>query len=225
MELVNCSSSSFLSSSSSIETDNNSKNIKQESCWPTFCAVTDNNNLEKEEIIRRKANSLGLLSHKWAKNFIERGFMNGHLPRKLYYDISRPATRHNTSKDHVQQTEAKTDRKNSGQPAKTQRSKTVNSSRARSNETKMKLQELETVYGTKQKRQLSTATKTDSSTRTLTQKGVERKPSLVHCRPSTHHEENFKTKQSSTVRHWHVKGEKWQVRNNFEVLNRLTIES
>ena len=47
----------------------------------------------REEVVRRKADSLGLLSHKWAKNFIERGFMNGSLPRKMYYDCSCPATR------------------------------------------------------------------------------------------------------------------------------------
>jgi hypothetical protein len=55
--------------------------------WPTYL-VTEQSAPSKDEVIRRKADSLGLLSHKWAKNFIERGFLNGHLPRKVYYDFS-----------------------------------------------------------------------------------------------------------------------------------------
>ena len=58
------------------------------------CTIPFDNSLQKEVAIRRKADSLGLLSRKWAKNFIERGFMNGSLPRKVYYDYSsRQATR------------------------------------------------------------------------------------------------------------------------------------
>lgn len=66
--------------------------------WPSFPAVTTPmdpllDNVDKEEVLKRKADSLGLLSHKWAKSFLERGFLNGQLPRSVYYRVSRPSTR------------------------------------------------------------------------------------------------------------------------------------
>lgn len=71
---------------------------RAKSLWPKFSlADTPSDGIGKEEAVRRKADSLGLLSHKWAKNFIERGFMNGCLPKKMYYDYSRPATRGNST--------------------------------------------------------------------------------------------------------------------------------
>ena len=85
------------SESSSLLSDNSVEDLpghNQHEQWPAFVSVDPLvEGVGKDEIIKRKANSLGLLSHKWAKNFIERGFMNGCLPRKLYYDYSRPGTK------------------------------------------------------------------------------------------------------------------------------------
>ncbi len=96
-----CSQSSSLVSivsSESLERDS----ADREDMWPRF--VTTDHRLSgsvvhNKEAIRRKADSLGLLSHKWAKNFIERGFMNGAIPRKLYYNYSRQSTTDTTTTD------------------------------------------------------------------------------------------------------------------------------
>ena len=67
--------------------------------WPSFPNTAVDpliDNLGKEEMLRRKADSLGLLSHKWAKSFLERGFMTGYLPHQLYHNLSRPTTKEST---------------------------------------------------------------------------------------------------------------------------------
>ena len=83
---------SSLSSSRSSLLSNESQEEFDE--WPQFMPTDPLGNVSQKEVaIRRKADSLGLMSHKWAKNFIERGFMNGALPRKVFYDYSRQPTR------------------------------------------------------------------------------------------------------------------------------------
>ena len=89
---VACSNSSSLLSILSSKSGCDDNEPSQNDQWPKFITVDNSTVTQKEEVIRRKADSLGLLSHKWAKNFIERGFMNGSLPHKLFYDCSRPAT-------------------------------------------------------------------------------------------------------------------------------------
>ena len=147
------------------------KTTKHDSSWPTFLAVDSNDgSVAKDEVIRRKANSLGLLSHKWAKNFVERGFMNGYLPRKLYYDYSRPVTRDNardkeseqntiTKDDNVSsrttkhsgglaQTDSHTDRTGAQSHTRAQ-SRTGARSRTGAQSRTDKLHQLETVYGSR----------------------------------------------------------------------------
>lgn len=77
--------------------------------WPSFTPSVDplESFVQKEEAIKRKANSLGLISHKWAKGFIERGFIDGQLPRKIYYEYSRQSTRETKRANSVQKNGSK----------------------------------------------------------------------------------------------------------------------
>lgn len=107
--------------------------------WPSFPATTLDplfDNLGKEEILRRKADSLGLLSHKWARSFLERGFMNGSLPHRLYQTLSRPATREEN-------------RQAGPESPRTE---------SRLTSRKQKMERLESVYGQKFQRQTSAKT-------------------------------------------------------------------
>lgn len=113
--------------------------IRPERTWPSFPATIPDplfENVGKEEILRRKADSLGLLSHKWAKSFLERGFMNGSLPHTFYHNLSRPISRE-------QNRQASSDNRG-----------TENSSTTRRERNK-KMERLESVYGGRQQRNKS----------------------------------------------------------------------
>ena len=93
--------------------------------WPSFSSTAVDplvDNLGKDEMLRRKADSLGLLSHKWAKSFLERGFMTGHLPHQLYHNLSRPTTKEST---RLGDTQADNTRQDTSRKAKMERLQSV----------------------------------------------------------------------------------------------------
>ena len=145
-------SSSLLSfiSSESIE-----KELPDHELWPRFVATDRPTALiaQKEEVIRRKADSLGLLSHKWAKNFIERGFMTGSIPRKLYYDYSRQQSTAETA------TKTKTITRATTTLTTTRNRVQQQSLLTKQNE---KLQELRELYANGRKSRISSSIKKDN---------------------------------------------------------------
>ena len=212
------SSASYLSSKNSsthcIENNDDAKNTLE--MEPTL----SNKDYSKEQLIQRKANSLGLLSHRWARNFIERGFMNEHLPRKFYYEISRPVTR-DTSRSTNKKPQTQED---NGIFSHIQNRSAKVSLNQTSKEKKQKLKQLENVYGRKQS-EITCNNARASTHRSNTNKTSASRPAtrqnLSRKDKSRGHGES--KKHSTPVRHWQIKGEKWQVGDTFEALNRLTI--
>lgn len=156
--------------------------------WPSFPTTTPDplfENIGKEEILRRKADSLGLLSHKWAKSFLERGFMNGCLPHNLYQNMSRP-----TSMEQSRQQDS--DRRG-----------TENLSGSR----RQKMERLESVYGGRQQRKQSSrkphsdnsgTMKDNLSSPGVTSCPTSRPPTRGHMRHSTAlHKLSHRVKESS----------------------------
>lgn len=227
---------------------------KHDSSWPTFLAVDSNDgSVDKDELIRRKANSLGLLSHKWAKNFVERGFMNGYLPRKLYYDYSRPVTRDNARDEESQQSTiiitkdnnvSSRTTKHSGGLAQTDshtdrtgvQSRTGAKSRTGAQSHSDKLHQLETVYGSKRHRVSSSAATTksnriDSNKLQQSTKGktgaISRPPSRSVSLPTGKKNEHIHNQSNSRphfmTKPWHVEGEKWRTNDFYNITPRLSL--
>lgn len=255
LEVLECDSGSYLSSSSSNLVEDQTKEqetTKHDSSWPTFLAVDSNDgSIAKDEVIRRKANSLGLLSHKWAKNFVERGFMNGYLPRKLYYDYSRPVTRDNARDEESEQNTITKDNNVSSRTAKhssglaqtdshTDRtgaqSRTGARSRTGAQSRTDKLHQLETVYGSKRHCVSSSAAtgkpnKINSNKLQQSTKGktevISRPPSRSISLPTgKKHVQIYD--QSNSRPHllnkaWHVEGEKWRANDLYRITPRLSL--
>lgn len=61
--------------------------------WPTFETCDEiANTTDIQAVIQRKADSLGLLSRKWAKNFLHGALVSSFLTRNLEYSLSPPVT-------------------------------------------------------------------------------------------------------------------------------------
>ena len=198
-ECTTVHSTSTMSSSSSnmlhsYHSDNYAHTKPEKPKWPTFPSTAVDplfDNPGKGEILRRKADSLGLLSHKWAKSFLERGFMRGCLSHQLYNHLSRPATRDSTRPND------KTDSQNV-QPRPLSRGqangRTVDHEVATggggtdrlTTSRKQKMEMLESVYGGKKSTtkyhpiSVATATDTASTTRPPTRTGDFKHTAALH---------------------------------------------
>lgn len=164
--------------------------------------------IKKDIVIRRAADSLGLHSHKWAKDFIERGFLNGRVSRKLYYNYSRPSTRGSDGSDT---TDTKTSHKEKKEDIAISAS-TAKGEKKKAESTAEKLQKLESVY-------MNTTTSSILKTRTGTSATSKRKikSNCGHSRPQTQsntykplYDEGMKERMRSNMQKWTLKGEKWQ---------------
>lgn len=167
--------------------------------------------IKKDMVIRRTADSLGLHSHKWAKDFIERGFLNGRIPRNIYYHYSRPGTRCGSGSSDVSAIEKSKETK-----PKTERAVTTKGERNKADAITEKLQKLESVYYSgSTRRTLGAGGGMNSACKRKIIKGSVSRPQTqanVHKSRRQYCEgggEERERKRSGIAK-WAVMGEKWQ---------------
>ena len=178
--------------------------------------------IKKDIVIRRTADSLGLHSHKWAKDFIERGFLNGRVSRNVYYHFSRPGTRGGPGSTDV----SAIDKSKEVKP-KTERAVTTRGERNRTDAITEKLQKLESVYFSgSYKRPLGASVGINSACKRKIIKGSVSRPQTqanTH-KPKKQHQERGEERERrrSGIAKWTLTGEKWQAPNNISPIKLLT---
>ncbi|XP_019849785.1 PREDICTED: uncharacterized protein LOC109580739 [Amphimedon queenslandica] len=171
--------------------------------------------IKKDIVIRRTADSLGLHSHKWAKDFMERGFLNGRISRNIYYHYSRPGTREGTREGSAS-SDVSAIEKNKEMKPRTERAVTTRGERNKADTITEKLQKLESVYFSGScRRPPGAGGGMNSACKRKIIKGSVSRPQTqanVHKSRRQYHEGGGeeREKKRSGMAKWAVTGERWQ---------------